>query len=380
MTEREVQKYPVRIIMAGGEHFLPVILVDDIDQPPVDTVVAGGEISTRGTGHLEGRRVVIRAWGGISDRAVLTVGAGIGFGTEAGRLIPLPKTSAEAALTAGFHASGSTVQRISEFSARIDQAALLMSAAFMEANVTDFPGARSSRPLRQTATSAQWYTQVVETCVQRAREVRNALVHRWTPTGRAEHLAADAFMVLSGLSPAANELVRLYEIDRTGAFSQLAKQLEASALQFELSAGLLAEVDAKDNSRSSDAQFSELREALLKRAGGGLSLTEAASLLQVTRQAMHKRVKTGSVLGMMDGSTLVLPHAQFVNRNSKYEVISGLSGLLKLFETAGGWSALQFLVEPDPNLTGKTPLSILAEGRVEDVLSAARAYLDVSGD
>jgi DNA-directed RNA polymerase specialized sigma24 family protein len=293
-------------------------------------------------------------------------------------LIPASKTSVAA--LAELHAPYSVVERISDFSVRIDQAAMLLSAAFMEANVTDFFRSKSPRTSKQAAVPAQWYSQIVETSLQRATEVRNALVHGWTPTGRAEHLAADAFRVLSSLSPAANELMRLYGIDRTGAFLQLAKQLEAIALQFELSADLLAEVEAKDGSRSSDERrFAELRGALLESAKGGLSLTDAAELLGVSRQAVHKRIKNGSVLGIMDGPTLVLPRAQFVDRNGKLEVVSGLPELLKLFGSAGEWSALQFLVGPDPNLAGKKPLDVLADGRVEDVLAAARAYLDIDG-
>jgi hypothetical protein len=279
----------------------------------------------------------------------------------------------------------SVLQQLLDFCARIDQAAMLLSVAFIEANVTDFPRARSTHSSKRSGAQAQWYIDVVEICMQRAREVQSALIHPWTPTGRAERLRADAFMLLSHLSPAAHELARLYEFDRTGALSQLARQLEAVARQIELSARLLAEVEAKDSaSRSSETQFAELGDALLKQADGKLTLTESARLLGVSRQALHKRIKMGSVLAMMaKGATgspiLVLPHAQFVSQNGRYEVVPGLPDLLRLFENSGEWSALQFLVEPDPNLAGKKPIDVLVDGHVNDVLAAARAYLDIDG-
>ena len=53
--------------------------------------------------------------------------------------------------------------------------------------------------------------------------------------------------------------------------------------------------------------------------------------------------------------------------------------VVKVFSVAGGWSALQFLVEPDPNLA-KPPIEALSEGRVGDVVNAAKAYLDAVED
>jgi hypothetical protein len=336
---------------------------------------------------------------GLIPHGAIRMGAGIG--AEPYRMGLMPHAAMAVGTSAGVETAGfamvdgyivpiSVVPRFSvlqmlDFCARIDQAAMLLSVAFMEANVTDFSLTRNPRSSKRSGPQAQWYIDVVETCMQRAREVQDALVHPWTPTGRAERLAADAFMLLSHLSPAAHELARLYGFDRAGALSQLARQLEAVARQIELSARLLAEVEAKDSaSRSSETQFAELGDALLKQAGGKLTLTESARLLGVSRQALHKRIKTGSVLAMMaKGATgspiLVLPHAQFVSLNGRYEVVPGLPDLLRLFENSGEWSALQFLVEPDPNLAGRKPLDVLVDGHVNDVLAAARAYLDIDG-
>lgn len=267
----------------------------------------------------------------------------------------------------------SALQMISAFPPRISHAAILLSAAFAEADVVfRLPPHRPSA--RYKATS-RWYHTLVDTCLHRSREVRNALVHHWTPSGRAERLWDDAFFTLCDLTPARRELLVLFHHDRSRASVELAKYLELATQQFELSANLLAEVEVPPATEASDEQrFKQLRVALLERAGGGLSLTQGAKLLGITRQALHKRIKAGTALGMMDGEKLVLPRLQFVTGGDKVKLVNGLSDVVSLFERAGGWSALQFLVENDPNV-GAAPIEGLNAGRVKAVVAAARAYL-----
>lgn len=269
------------------------------------------------------------------------------------------------------------VDLISAFHSGISRAAVLLSAAFAQAAVPDFKPAALRRSPRGKTVSAAWYADVVGICLEMSHKVRNALVHEWEPTARAENLAEEAFILLSGLTPAATELLRLHQSDRRRAYAELAKHLDVITREFELSAKLLAEVEGPDEAtlQSEDQRFVELRDALLEKSGGGLSLTEAANLLGVTRQALHKQIKAGSALGMMRGNQLVLPRAQFAGRRDKLKILPGIKQVVRLFSVAGGWSALQFLVEVDPNLA-KTPIQALTEGRVADVVSAAKAYLD----
>ena len=70
----------------------------------------------------------------------------------------------------------------------------------------------------------------------------------------------------------------------------------------------------------------------------------------------------------------MLPRAQFIEHDGKYEVVPKLGDVLKIFNVAGLWSALQFLIEPDSNLAD-IPLRALIAGRTEAVVHAARAYL-----
>jgi hypothetical protein len=267
---------------------------------------------------------------------------------------------------------------ITLFSDRIQGAALLLSAAFLEAGIPDFvsPSIRRGSSGRRPSSSS-WYEQVVGSCLVRSQEVRSALRHRWEPTPRAERLATEAFVLLTDLTPAREELLRLCRYDRTRAFSELAKHLDLVTDQFRLSASLFAEVEAGQSAGLTEEQrFADTSAALLERAGGGVSLTEGAELLGTTRQALHKRIKKGSALGMMKGTELVLPRFQFVTAGDKTHLIDGLSQVVRVFDEAqaGGWSALQFLVEADPNL-GDVPIRTLSEGRVDAVVNAARAFL-----
>ena len=84
---------------------------------------------------------------------------------------------------------------------------------------------------------------------------------------------------------------------------------------------------------------------------------------------------------MKQGAEIVLPRAQFMASEGKTRLLDGLSKVVTLFEAsnAGAWSALQFLIDPDPNL-GSAPLDVLREGRIEAVENAARAYLGVDED
>ncbi|PCK78493.1 hypothetical protein [Rhizobium sophoriradicis] len=269
------------------------------------------------------------------------------------------------------------------FNYRIQSAALLMSAAFEEAAVRDFDFANVRSVSRRGGATRTWYSSIVHNVVDCSRQVRNALVHEWKPTPRAERLAIDAFVILSDLTPARSELLRLCRYDRSRAFSELARHVELAADQFRLSADLLAEVEGTSRSRDlpSEVRFAEATRLLLQRAGGGLSLTEASKLLGTSRQALHKRVKTGSALGLMDGAELVLPKFQFVEEGSRTSLLEGLGKIVKLFDDskAGRWSALQFLLERDPNLT-VPPLEALRSGEVQLVVNAAVAYLDVDED
>lgn len=126
-----------------------------------------------------------------------------------------------------------------------------------------------------------------------------------------------------------------------------------------------------------EARRDAIQTALLERAGERLTLTEAAERLKITRQALHKKIKGDAALGLMIGETFVVPSAQFVTGDSGTRVVAHLKDVLTLFSKsgAGGWSALQYLIEPDPALGGAVPLDLLKIGDVATVVASARGYL-----
>jgi len=125
-----------------------------------------------------------------------------------------------------------------------------------------------------------------------------------------------------------------------------------------------------------EARFQKLSAALLDKAGGKFSLEEAAQHLSMSRKELNDKIRTDDVLGMMHGGALIIPKIQTVFNDGKLKLLPGISDLLAIFSAAkaGQWMALQFLVEPDPNLA-RTPVEALKTGDVAAVLHAARARL-----
>jgi hypothetical protein len=251
--------------------------------------------------------------------------------------------------------------------ARVDAAAALLSAA----HPTRPPPRR--RPGRRRVTTT-WFGTLVGSALDRTSEVLAALDR---PSPATEYAAEEgaAFALLADLTPFKPQLMALHRTDSARALRELAIQLRATQAQFASAADMLA--SPADPAALDDAgRFLAARDALLREAGGALSLTEAAQALGVTRQALHKRIHAGSALGMMVDGTIVVPSVQFVQAGAKRTIVAGLDGVVKPFlaSGAGPWAALQFLIEPDPNL-GCPPVEALRADRSEDVTRAAQARL-----
>lgn len=122
------------------------------------------------------------------------------------------------------------------------------------------------------------------------------------------------------------------------------------------------------------SRFATVRDALLKVAGGTYSRAEAAEMLGLTCQDVHRKIHEGRMLGMFLNDEIVVPGLQILDGH----VLPAIDRVAMTFQLAeaGAWSALQFLVEQDPNL-GKRPIDALKVGEVEAVEHAARAYLNV---
>ena len=274
-----------------------------------------------------------------------------------------------------------TLSRAKQFICQVEGAAAFLKAAHSDDHVTiDPPSGRSRR--EGVVKPRGWYSNVITTATRQLRHI--ILVfdkHPARGSGAAAEL--EAFRILSEVTTAGPQLQVLVHRNRTLAVKELTKHLELIWRQFEATAELadtLADdLGANDDSDAKDADksdFGHMSAALLDRAGGALSLTEAAKLLGVTRQALHKRIATGSTLGMMIGAEIAVPKLQIAERDGRQKILPGIDAVTKLFKRAGAgpWMALQFLVDKDPNLH-RPPIDLLRAGDGRSVLQAAGTHL-----
>lgn len=146
---------------------------------------------------------------------------------------------------------------------------------------------------------------------------------------------------------------------------------------------LLADVAAQTEIQKLDplaeafARGAQAKDELLRRAGGAWTADEVADHLHVTRQAVNKRRKAGTLLAVEAGSNFLYPRCQF----SEAGVLEHLPQVLQAMNTESGWMKLQLLythsLRTAPERVGEPPETILEavqRGRVEDALHAARTW------
>lgn len=235
-----------------------------------------------------------------------------------------------------------------------------------------------ARGARKRAAENTWYATIATGC---AVQLDHIIVALRRPV---EHIEPDwiiardrAFSRLADLVIITPELHRLFAINREYAISELAEQLTTVRQQIE--AGVRIVECVADQVQAEESEFVAARDALLEQAGGALLLTQAANELGISRQAAHKRISANTMLGMMRDGKIVVPVIQLTSEGAaagKKVVLPGIGQVSALFSEsgAGPWSALQFLVEHDPNIKGP-PIEALKRGEVDRVVTAARAYL-----
>lgn len=267
------------------------------------------------------------------------------------------------------------------FAQRVETASFYMLVAFSEAGVRDFqPECRWDRmSARKTFDWGGWMADMI---LCRFDVLRSALRYAWTPPANVEMLTYAAFQSLCDLTPASGyHLKQMYFQRRPQAVEGLIKQLDLVSQLMEDALGFASEAEhaLSDTASGEDAARLEAVQAeILGNAGALHSLSEAAEVLGMSRQNLHKRIGTGSALGVMRGKDLIVPSVQFQVRDGKTSIVSGLREVMRVFREAkaGDWSALQFLIDHDPGLNA-VPLAALRDGKTDHVVAAARAYLGV---
>lgn len=114
----------------------------------------------------------------------------------------------------------------------------------------------------------------------------------------------------------------------------------------------------------------EHRQTLLTLAGGVLSADQAGRILGITRQAIDKRRRAGTLLAVREGSDWRYPACQFENG----QVVAGVPDVVRGFGSSSPWVALDFLLAPDTVLAGRTPLEALKAGDHDAVMRLVRGF------
>lgn len=142
-------------------------------------------------------------------------------------------------------------------------------------------------------------------------------------------------------------------------------------------AAVQAEVQALDPLAEAAARGARAKEELLERSGGAWNADEVAAHLHVTRQAVNKRRKAGTLLAVEAGVNFLYPRCQFTEAG----VLEHLPEVLRAMDTTSGWMKLELLftytLRTTPERAGKpreTILEAVRHGRKQDALHAARTW------
>jgi hypothetical protein len=136
-------------------------------------------------------------------------------------------------------------------------------------------------------------------------------------------------------------------------------------------APLGVDLSAVDPFAEAMARGAAIKRELLTSAGGGLTSSQVARALGITRQAVDKRRGRRSLLAVPNGSGEYLyPACQFTSDG----VIAGLEEVLRAFRIQSPWTQLSVLLAAAPALGGKTILDALKSGVRETPVAIARSF------
>jgi hypothetical protein len=127
---------------------------------------------------------------------------------------------------------------------------------------------------------------------------------------------------------------------------------------------------ANDPLRAAKSRASAKMAALMAAEGGPWGVERVAEHLSLTRVAVDKRRKSGTLIGVTDGGRAAkYPSWQFTSTGT----LPGLAESLKRIGVSDPWMRMQFFLSPDPDLRA-TPLDALRKGRTSEVAAAASRY------
>lgn len=113
----------------------------------------------------------------------------------------------------------------------------------------------------------------------------------------------------------------------------------------------------------------ERRRELLENS---LTSTQVARILGTSRQTPHDRLKSGTLLAVLDNGAWRFPAWQF-DPNGPDAVVPGLPQAIAALEHVPTLAQISWFVRPNAHLDGRSPIDALKRGELSRVLSVARA-------
>lgn len=131
-----------------------------------------------------------------------------------------------------------------------------------------------------------------------------------------------------------------------------------------------ASVTELDPLASLIAKGVEDKQRLIQEAGGLLSVGEVARVRGLTPQAIHKQRRSRKLLSVPYGGEEKFPAIQFTDEG---QPVPGLSAVLHALHLEGAWGTLDFLLSPDDELDGLSPIETLKRHpeKLEEVVRLA---------
>lgn len=120
------------------------------------------------------------------------------------------------------------------------------------------------------------------------------------------------------------------------------------------------------------------RRELMEEEGGSLSSEAVSSLLGISKQAVLKRLKAGTLLAWREErlNAARFPRWQF---DSHGHVLPGLDEVLAILnqdERLDAWAKILFFLQEKASLGGRRPLDLLREKKLDPVRLSAQAYVE----
>jgi hypothetical protein len=129
------------------------------------------------------------------------------------------------------------------------------------------------------------------------------------------------------------------------------------------------------NSNSINPTGNDIKKTLLLASGKPLTISVFAKKLSRSEEEVEQLRQNGQLIGIpTEEYGYLYPAFHFQEDGS---ILIGLDKLLKSLDCFDVWMQLQFLQTGDLLLDGETPLDVLKQGRLEQVLFAAANYAEM---